>query len=96
VRALDPGAMSSGLRAVTALFEAKLAAAGGERDRAPAGFAAAAFPLAVALLEHGEWLAPDEAAQPLLEEARAIFERLGASPWLERLERVEQSAARAG
>jgi hypothetical protein len=46
------------------------------------------FWLAVIPLEHAEWLARHKAAQraePLLTEARAIFERLGAQPWLERL-----------
>jgi hypothetical protein len=40
------------------------------------------------LLEHGEWLAErghDDDAEPLLAEARAIFERLKARPWLERV-----------
>lgn len=39
------------------------------------------------LLEQGEWLmAQDrgEEAQPLLAEAREAFERLQATPWLER------------
>ena len=55
------------------------------------------FWMAVALLEYGEWLelrgrGPD--AAPLLAEARSIFERLEARPWLERLERVgEQEVA---
>ena len=45
------------------------------------------FHLAVTQLEHGEWLvAQDRAedAQPLLAEARETFERLQATPWLER------------
>ena len=32
-------------------------------------------------------------AQPLLDEARAIFERLRATPWLERVDRVERAPA---
>jgi class 3 adenylate cyclase/predicted ATPase len=50
------------------------------------------FDLAVVLLEHGEWLAGqgrDGDAEPPVAEARQTFERLGATPWLER-------AARAG
>jgi class 3 adenylate cyclase/tetratricopeptide (TPR) repeat protein len=47
------------------------------------------FHLAVVLLEHGEWLhargRPDDAA-PLLAEARDIFERLEATPWLQRVD----------
>ena len=45
------------------------------------------FHLAVAQLEHGEWLAAQgrsDEAQPLLAEARETFERLQATPWLER------------
>ena len=46
------------------------------------------FWLAVTLLEHAEWLLAhdraDEAA-PLLAEAREIFERLAATPWLVRI-----------
>jgi tetratricopeptide (TPR) repeat protein len=57
---------------------------------AEAGFRALDRPfwLAVTLLEHAEWLSkkdgPD-AVRPLCDEARAIFTRLGAKPWLERL-----------
>jgi class 3 adenylate cyclase len=52
------------------------------------------FWLAVVQLEHGEWLASQgstEDAEPLLAEAREIFERLGATPWLDRLGAVEAS-----
>ncbi|MEP7225606.1 MAG: hypothetical protein ABI783_11700, partial [Actinomycetota bacterium] len=49
------------------------------------------FWLAVTLLEHSEWLIghgqPSE-AEPLLAEAREIFENLEARPWLERLDAV--------
>jgi hypothetical protein len=43
-------------------------------------------------LEHAEWLAAQErpaALAPLLSDARAAFERLGADPWLERAALVE-------
>jgi len=83
-------------------FEALLAARAGESDRAEEKFRAAAemlreiqarFYLAAVLLEHGEWLVetsrPDE-ADPLLSEAREIFERLGAAPWLERLDALAE------
>jgi hypothetical protein len=47
------------------------------------------FYLAATQLEHAEWLIeqgrPGE-AEPLLAEARETFERLGAKPWLERIE----------
>ena len=41
----------------------------------------APFPLAVTLLEHAELTG----SEPSLAEAREIFERLGAAPWLERV-----------
>jgi hypothetical protein len=62
---------------------------------AAGGFREYGFPfwLAVTELEHGEWLTAngrsDEAA-PLLAEAREIFERLGAAPWIERTSAAEQ------
>ena len=46
------------------------------------------FWLAVTLLEHAEWLAPQgraAEAEPHLAEAREIFERLEARPWLDRV-----------
>jgi hypothetical protein len=46
------------------------------------------FGLAVTLVEYGEWLVGQgraEEARPLLDESRAIFEHLGARPWLERV-----------
>ena len=49
------------------------------------------FWLAVTLLEHGELLMEQGrpgAAEPLLADARAIFERLEAAPWLERVDVV--------
>jgi tetratricopeptide (TPR) repeat protein len=49
------------------------------------------FWLAVTLLEHGELLVAHgrtEAAEPLLAEAREVFGRLGATPWLDRLDLV--------
>ncbi len=83
-------------------FEALLAARAGENNRAEERFRAAAeilreisarFYLAVVLLEHGEWLAETgrpEDAEPLLAEAREIFERVGAAPWLERLDALAE------
>jgi hypothetical protein len=47
------------------------------------------FWLAVTLLEHAEWLgSAGRAAEagPLLEEAGEIFERLAATPWIERVD----------
>jgi tetratricopeptide (TPR) repeat protein len=93
IEALRSGERSPMLAAYAARFRAKL-----ERDLAPAeaGFRRAAegfrecglvFPLAVAQLEHAERLAAEGRsadAQALLEEARETFERLEASPWVER------------
>jgi hypothetical protein len=83
-------------------FEALLAARAGDDERADEKFRASAemlreisarFYLAVVLLEHGEWLVetgrPDD-AEPLLGEAREIFERLGAAPWLGRLDALAE------
>jgi class 3 adenylate cyclase/tetratricopeptide (TPR) repeat protein len=50
------------------------------------------FWLAVTQAEHGEWLTRQgrtEEAQPLLADARETFERLGAKPYLDRLETAE-------
>ena len=79
----------------------------GEADLVEPGFKAAAgmfreiglpFPLAVTLLEHGEWLVqqgrPTD-AEPLLREAREIFERLKAKPWLDRIAKSETALATA-
>jgi class 3 adenylate cyclase/tetratricopeptide (TPR) repeat protein len=91
------------LRAHCARFEARLGWVTGEADRAEPGFKSAAgmfreiatpFHLAVTLLEHGEWLVQQgrvEDADPLLREARQIFERLKATPWLERLATSESA-----
>ncbi len=78
-------------------FAARLAARRSEADAVEPSFLRATdtfrelsrpFYVAVALLEHGEWLAGqgrDNDAEPLLEEAQEIFERLRAAPWLERV-----------
>jgi hypothetical protein len=71
----------------------------GDADAVEPGFVAAErgfrelhtpFDLAVAQLEHAEWLVGQgrtRDADELLSEAREEFERLRALPWLERLER---------
>ena len=46
------------------------------------------FWMAVTLLQYGEWLTTNGRAAdatPFLEEAREIFERLRATPWIERV-----------
>ena len=88
------------VRALGARFGAHRAAGLGDFATASAGFGAAAhllreiekpFELAVVQLEHVEWLASegraDDGAAPAAE-AREIFERLQAKPWLERLDRM--------
>jgi len=48
----------------------------------------------VTLLEHAEWLATqgrESEAGPSLDEASAIFERLRATPWLERTAKLAAS-----
>jgi hypothetical protein len=54
------------------------------------------FHLAVVLLDHARWLTaqgrPDD-AEPFLAEARETFERLGATPWLERASRRDAVGA---
>jgi class 3 adenylate cyclase/tetratricopeptide (TPR) repeat protein len=98
LQGLRPGERTPFLRALTSRFGAHLAAMRGE-DPGP-GLAAAVeifrdlgwrFHLAVVLLERAERLAAqdrsEEAVEPL-EEARVIFEDLGARPFLERLEKV--------
>jgi tetratricopeptide (TPR) repeat protein len=98
VESIPPGRLPPLLRAQALRFRARLAAAAGERMQAEASFKAAAssfrefgmpFWLAVVLTEHAEWLgADDRAGEPerLLAEAREIFTRLAATPWLERTE----------
>jgi class 3 adenylate cyclase/tetratricopeptide (TPR) repeat protein len=96
VEALPSGSSSRFLQAQSARFRARLAALRGDADEAERGFKgstglfrelALPFYLGVTQLEHGEWLATQgrvEEAEPLLAEAREVFERLQARSWLER------------
>jgi class 3 adenylate cyclase/predicted ATPase len=89
------------LDAHVARFRARIAARTGATEDAERLFKGAGgrfhelaipFHLAVTRLEHAEWLAEQgraDDARPLLAEAREIFERLDARPWLDRLERVQ-------
>ncbi|MDP9286129.1 MAG: tetratricopeptide repeat protein, partial [Actinomycetota bacterium] len=84
-----PGRRPPYLEAHAHRFRARL-------DDEETGFAAAEtgfrrlgiiFWLGVTLVEHGEWLAAQgrtDEVEPLLAEAREIFEQLKATPWLER------------
>jgi predicted ATPase len=83
-------------------FAARLAARRGEADAVEPSFLRASvifrelsmpFYAAVTLLEHGEWLAASGRgvdAEPLLDEAQEIFERLRAVPWLERVSQARR------
>jgi tetratricopeptide (TPR) repeat protein len=93
IERLHPGERPPLLTAHAARFRAKLAA---DPADAEAGFRRAenlfrefdlVFWLAVTQLERGEWLAGQgraDEAEPLVAEARETFERLDATPWLER------------
>jgi tetratricopeptide (TPR) repeat protein len=90
---LRPGERPPLLEAHAHRFRAKLAGDEGGFRAATALFRELSlrFALAVTLLEHGELLADRERrddAEPLFEEARRIFEELGARPWLERVDQA--------
>lgn len=98
IERLRPGEVTPYLAAQGARFVARLAARRGEADRAETGFAAAVsgfrelsmpFHAAMTQLELGELLLSQgrtQDADPLLAEAREVFERLGAKPWVERVD----------
>jgi class 3 adenylate cyclase/tetratricopeptide (TPR) repeat protein len=89
VEGLPPGLRAPFLEAQAQRFRARMNGDIEGFKAAAAGFREYGIPfwLAVTLLEHGE-LTGDQA---LLAEAREIFERLGATPWLERLDVREPS-----
>ena len=97
VRRARPGLVSSELRGHLARLDARLSAGRGNHDAVEAGFETAIatfrdlgmpFEQGVSLCELAEWLdgqgRPDEAATRAIE-ARTLFERLGARPWLDRV-----------
>jgi tetratricopeptide (TPR) repeat protein len=99
-----PGDLTPFLRATGARFGARRAALS-SNGAAAAGFAAAAdifrqlempFDRALVLLEHAEWLAGENRAEEtaaLAAEAREIFERLRAVPYIDRLDLLPVEAA---
>jgi class 3 adenylate cyclase/tetratricopeptide (TPR) repeat protein len=89
---LRPGETTPFLRAHLIRFRAKLAGSSGEQGFASATAIfreySAPFWLAVTLLEQVELLHSlqrDADAEPMLAEARSIFERLRAQPWIDRV-----------
>jgi len=97
VDGLRPGERSRYLGAQASRFRARLATANGEASAVEPGFEEAeqlfrqvgmVFWLAVTQLEHAEWLRSNGGspkAASLASEARRVFERLGATVWLDRL-----------
>jgi len=97
IDAYPPGKQPQFLQAHAMRFRARLADRRGDATDVNALFKGAAgllreiavpFYMAVTLLEHGEWLAREGRAAdaaPLLDEAQGVFERLRATPWLDRL-----------
>jgi tetratricopeptide (TPR) repeat protein len=102
---LRPVERTQSLQAHQERFRARLAERAGDSARAESSLKRAGasfrelgmpFWLAVSLLELSEFLARqrrESEAQPLLDEAREIFTRLAATPWLERAERATVQAA---
>ena len=98
VRGLPPARRSPFIDAQIARYDAHVAAAAADAETAERRFRAAEsllretgarFWLAVVLLEHLEWLATSgQESAELLTEAREIFDRLGARPWVERADAV--------
>jgi class 3 adenylate cyclase/tetratricopeptide (TPR) repeat protein len=97
VERLPPSDRTPRILAQEARFRGRLLALRGDPNgaaellsRAIDGFRAmqTPYPLAIALVEQAE-LGVDPA--PVLAEAREIFERLGAKPWLERIDALERA-----
>ena len=100
VERLAPGLRPQFLNGQRARFRAQFVARGGRANDADHLFRGACglfqelatpFHLARTRLEYAQWLAAQgraEEAQPMLVETREIFERLGATPWLEQLEQL--------
>ena len=98
IEAVPLGSRSPYLDAEARRFRAKLAQDDGGFEAAADRFRDLRLPfhLAVTLLEHGESLVdhgqPSD-AEPLLAEATEIFDRLAATPWLERARRLASTDA---
>jgi len=106
VEALPPGRMTRFFRAHISRFRARLAGTG-EPEHSERRFSESAalfreigmpFYLAVVQLEHAELLVASDRTEecgPLLAEARETFERLRATPWLERVDALGVGAVTA-
>ncbi len=93
VEELPPGIRPPFLEGQAQRFRARMSDDEAGFKAAAGGFREYNFPfwLAVAQLEHAEWLVAHgrtAESEPLLAEAREIFTRLEATPWLERAGRV--------
>jgi hypothetical protein len=103
VGTLPPGARTQFFDAQWTRFRARLDIRTGDTQHVEDRFKgavgslreiSAVFHLAAALLDYGAWLIGEGRqadAEPLVDEARAIFERLEATPWLERLDQLTTS-----
>jgi class 3 adenylate cyclase/tetratricopeptide (TPR) repeat protein len=101
VEALQLGELTPYLEGERARLRARIDARLGHHDHVDRDFTTAEVVLgghgfvvclAVAQLEHAEWLVEQgrgSDAEPLLAQARETFERLEARPWLERLDAVQ-------
>jgi class 3 adenylate cyclase/tetratricopeptide (TPR) repeat protein len=107
VQRARPGQVTPFLRAHAARQSARVAALRGETDSVEPGFLAAErgffemaapFELALTQVDHAEWLASvgrQGEADDLLGQARGVFQRLRATPWIERVDRASRSAVRS-
>jgi tetratricopeptide (TPR) repeat protein len=98
--AIPPGRQSPYLDAQSRRLRARISSLQGDAGLVEPGYKSAIgmfreletpFWLAVALLDSAEWLVSEgrtDDARPLLDEARELFERLRAAPWLERADAV--------
>jgi class 3 adenylate cyclase/tetratricopeptide (TPR) repeat protein len=106
--AIPAGRQSPFLDAQSRRLRARIAHLRGEAELVEPGYKRAIgmfreletpFWLAVALFESAEWLVEDgraDDAKPLLDEARELFERLRARPWVERVDAVAIDRAAIG
>ena len=100
VESVPPGTRPPYLDAQAKRFRARLSEDGAGYDAAVARFRelGIVFWVGVTMLESAEWLLAhhrSDEAEPLLDEAREIFERLDATPWLARVAALAPTRAKA-